>query len=208
MRIQELVILLSESVDCQPEFTDGGARIFHMQEIAPRAYLHTVFPPLNEELTTKAFARYGQYTNSYVRYLANFNGALLFGGKISLRGYTRYTKELGAPISLDYGNIIEVPHFLDAGEFVFGALVGETIVPVLTWRLNGLVRLRHTTTGEVGAEWDSLDSMLVDEIGRLSRLHDNEGLFKGGHRLPEGARHWDIVSPPDIVRLLSDEDKN
>jgi hypothetical protein len=127
-----LVTLLSDTVDSRDvEHVRGGVLIGHEPNRAPLAYRHILYEGATAADLEEVRMKYLNDFNYAARaLLSEMNGARLFSGKISFRGYVGALRRdledrLGQPVSLDYGNRIGRPKRLPQGDFVVGGLVGE-----------------------------------------------------------------------------------
>lgn len=180
------------------EFGRGGRCIGHIPWIGSQAYLHTLFEPLNESQVAKLETDVSAHLTPQIKgFYLNTNGVDLF--HISIRGLIGMidrTMKGGVrqPISIRYGSIHERPKNLAVGDFVFGGLVGETIVGQLVISPKGDVRVVHPLNGaDVADTWPTFDDFIFAECDRLSLLHTAEGKFLGDDkdRLPPLARRWE-----------------
>lgn len=181
------------------EFGRDGLCIGRTPWEGPHGFLHEIYESLDEAQVQQLEASYEVVFDQSLRgFYRNANGCSLFsilsiGGVVGLvdRLVLRGVRQ---PVSLDYGNTVERPQGLGATDFIFGGIVGETIVGQLVIGRNGEVRLVHPTRGnDAAVVWQSFDDFLFSEIDRLTEHHNLRGEFTGppDHRLPPGARRWE-----------------
>jgi hypothetical protein len=181
------------------EFGRGGRCIGHIPWVGSEAYLHTLFEPLSaaqiEKLETQVDAR---LTPQIKGFYLNTNGVDLFH-IVSMSGLIgqidRQMKGgVRQPISVRYGSVHEGPKGLATGDFVFGGLIGYSVVGELVISPKGDVRVvRQRDATDVADTWPTFDDFLFAELDRLSLLHTAEGKFLGekADRLPPLARRWE-----------------
>lgn len=157
---QKLVTLLSGTADGQPSMVEGGFLWMPRPEIAPKAYRHRVYDGLSETGLREVELRYGARANKYaLEWLSAANGARLFDGALVLKGLVTSEKRdptspLGQPISLDFGNLLGIPSYVGADQFLAGTFIFEDDLLPITLESNGQV-----VVFEDGAElerWDSI----------------------------------------------------
>lgn len=177
----QFLALLSSSLDDEPIHVAGGAQLGRLGDEGQIAFLHTLYPPLSENLIATVEARLGcDLPASYRAFLSQVsNGARLFN-VISLYGLVEQIDRdpahpLGQPISIDYGNSLEPVPGLGSGELCIGGMVGWSSHGRLILSPGGRVKLAHPDHGEVAVEWPSLPEFLTSEIARLSGSHDRAG---------------------------------
>ncbi|MBP6014629.1 MAG: hypothetical protein KBA31_20545 [Alphaproteobacteria bacterium] len=182
------------------QFGSGGVCIGPTPWEGSNAYLHEVYEPLTLAEVRGLEVHYRTTLSDGMRgFFLNANGASLFGSILSISGVVglidrKVTGGIRQPISLDYGNVVERPRGLERSDFVFGGIIGDSVVGQLVVATNGGVRLVHPTNGkDVGDGWDTFESFIFGEIDRLSALHSTSGQFLGSpsDRLPPKARRWE-----------------
>lgn len=168
--LQKLATLLSGSADGEPIVVEGGFLWMARPDIAPKAYRHRVYDGLEEGKLQEVVQRYGRRANAAaLAWLASANGARLFDGTVVLKGFVssdvRDSKSaLGQPISLDFGNIIGIPKFISADQFVAGTVIlGDDLLPIV-----------------------------LDEQGRVSVFHDEREVnsWPSIYDFLSGASEW------------------
>jgi hypothetical protein len=181
-------------------FGRGGRCIGNTPWKGPQAFLHELYEPLDEAGIAAIEARVNARVEQQLRgFYLNANGAHLFH-TISMHGLIGLIDRtlkggIRQPISVDYGNHDERPRGLVSGDYVFGGIIGETVVGQLLMNAaGGGVRLVHPIDGtDVALTWPSFEDFLFAELDRLTLLHNDKGEFTGGKydRLPPEAARWE-----------------
>ncbi|MBS1689402.1 MAG: SMI1/KNR4 family protein [Bacteroidetes bacterium] len=173
-------ILLKYAVFGKKELADGTLLIAPAKFVAPEAWVHQIYPPLNEdEIKILEEQIAGLIPNSYVIFLKEYsNGINIFNDVLALFGYRkrrgRGIDDVWQPYSMIIPNTIErIKNATD--EMIF---IGS-----YSWDGSKIYINRNTEKvyrclrGDITPlnEWDCFEQMIVTEIKRLSKLHTNEG---------------------------------
>ena len=170
--------------------TPSGARaVGHVPLIGPRAYLHTVFPPLGREgLAAVATEVRRTLPEQYRELLQRTNGLLLFGSSLYVYGLrTSYARDGRDrfPFSGDLSNTLERPPRIPDHAVVVGGYGKDG--SKLFVDENGAARCDRDS-GVVLNRWASLAEWLAAETDRMSDLY----------LLPKEPAHgmWPSAPPP------------
>ena len=163
--------------------SDNGARMFgHVPFVAPQAWFHILFPPLDE-------AALGQLERSLMRpipgpyrdLLRVTNGLHLFGGELALYGRrTDYSRkpEIRLPFDLTDPNVHERPRAADPSWFIFSFYQEDGSPAYMDPKDNRVYRGSRDLTRPRLNQWSSLDDYLEQEIGRMAPLFDERGRLR------------------------------
>jgi len=172
---------LAQKLSVTPESVGGGLRILRTPHVAPLAYFHVIYPPLLQLQIDEASLSLGRKVpNAYAQVLLSANGASLFGGVLSLRGYTpklsRNLSGLGQPVSLIYGNLFERPAGLPEDDFAIGTYVcGDNLFPIFMDNSSAIKVIDLAVPTKILSYWKSFDSFIGEEMNRLADLFDASG---------------------------------
>ena len=171
--------------------TASGTRLVgHVPHVAPEAYLHIVFPPLDGVRLSALEQAIGRpVPPAYRRLLSITNGLDLFSSSLSIYGHrTSYARAGDAarqPFSAVVPNTAERPPGIPNDAVVVGGYGrdGSQI-----YVLDGAVYRCDRDNGAPLNMWPDLFSMLVTEARRLATHFDASG------RLTTGGR-WSAPTP-------------
>lgn len=160
----------------------NGARLIgHIPAVAPEAYLHSVFPGLDQTGMARLEGVAGRPLPESLRALySRCNGLILFNGALSLFGLRDPFLEgdegdVGQPFSIDIPNLDERPGDAKDDMVFFG--VYEWDGSLLYGRPGSaeVIRCRPDSVRPV-TSWPSLAMALTGEVKRLRALHGRDGL--------------------------------
>lgn len=152
----------------------GGILIGHVPSVAPLAYLHTIFAPLEvAEFDELEQALQRGLPSAYRDALTQTNGLKLFVSSIAFYGFRLSVARSGdssrQPYSIVTANTLERPRGLKDNELVVGTYSFDGSIltmtggsPNLTWRTQDGLHSNRI--------WPSLDEFLSQEIPRLEKL--------------------------------------
>jgi len=160
---------------------DGVQLIGHVPHVAPEAYLHLVFPGLNdkevEQLDVEIRRRLPAWLRDFYR---RANGIDMFSGTLSIHGLRRYLiDDNGAPqpFSLSLINVDErVPGAPD--DCIFFATYGFDGSLLCTLGKGNQVYRTGRETFEILNRWKTFSSAIIEETERISNLFNNNGELK------------------------------
>lgn len=164
-------------------YNNGTIKYGHIPDVAPQAYLITVFSPISTIELSILESSIGQdIPNEYSSFLMNFsNGLNLFLSRFCLYGFvSRINRQIGAipqPFSLSQLNIYEHPKNSKDTFFFIGGYdydgsklyIDKQTGEVHYCKKNDSTSLYH---------WKNFDDMFSSEIKRLSAFFDDNGRMK------------------------------
>jgi hypothetical protein len=160
--------------------SDNGAHMFgHVPHVAPEAWFHILFPPLDEaELADVEGSIRRPIPAPYREFLRTTNGLHLFSGSLALYGRRRdYSRRVSIVLPFDLGvpNLRERPRASDPTWFIFGFYDEDGSRAYIDpgdgrvyWGSRDMTRSRLKA-------WASLDAFLAHEVSRLSGHFDDRG---------------------------------
>lgn len=168
--------------DATSRHLDTGARyIRHQPERAPLAFLHSLYPPVSEELLFDVEHRIGTLPKDYRSFLMRANGAALFEGIFYLYGCTGDQVERSPAlekrnaISLAFKNELFAatqPGLWSDGWISMGSVVGWSSVLDLEIQRDGRCAISQTggtrKRRETNSFFDMLDLIMVTLEGCFS----------------------------------------
>jgi hypothetical protein len=172
------LILEWEPLGCRVA-ADGARLIGHVPHVAPEAYLHVVFPALDDEGIAQIAEQIGRSLPPDLEaFFRMANGIDLFSSSLcvdGLRGdYVRTDNDAWQPFSISLINLDERPPDADDCHVFFGGYNWDrSLLYLAPW--SPKVYRCSPTTAEPLNEWPSLGHMLVSEVKRLALLFDRQG---------------------------------
>lgn len=156
------------------EISANGTRLIgHAPHVAPLAYYHIIFPPLEPQEIVHLEKQIGQHLPSDLKdFLLISNGLGVFIGELSVFGLRHhFDRSIAAsrePFSLITENTLDRPPRLDRNLFLIGG-----------GNQNGSHYAINTTSGEIShlhprslrpiAQWENIWDMLLQEVTRLQQ---------------------------------------
>lgn len=158
---------------------NGVRLIGHIPHAAPEAYLHIIYPPLNnEQITSIEEAITKKLPDELKAFLKVSNGINLFADSLSIDGlrhsYVRVGDEAWQPYSMVTPNTIERPPDADESLVFLGGYCWDGSLLCMTPHSPVVYRCQFGTA-KVLNKWSSFDEMLTSEVNRLSTLFDEKG---------------------------------
>lgn len=154
--------------------TKGARLIGHVPEIAEKAYMHVIFPPLEErhisELKDRLAGRV--IPDSYLSLLKLANGMYLFPGEITIHGYIPLNKEKSKSFFDNPSNIM-----IDNGQLMVKGSESSDITigwyqsdgSYINIKCDGrVIRFKPEFPMQIINVWPTLTSWLIEEITRLN----------------------------------------
>jgi hypothetical protein len=170
-----------------------GARLVgHAPHVAPEAYLHVIFPPLNEADLDALEAEVGRpLPIDYRAVLRLANGLSLFSGSLSIYGRRTSSARTGdaarQPFSATTPNKFERPRGLTEDAVVVGGYSDDGSL-VYVGATGEVCRCSRDSASPLN-RWRDLPAMLTHESNRLATCFDETGRLRDGGRGP--------APPPD-----------
>lgn len=156
---------------------DGTLLIGKAQHIAPKAWLHSIYPPLVDSEIEGLERKLGaKIPENYRVFLKESNGLKLFNTTFCLDGlrknYRRAEQEVWQPFDICIPNVSERPQNAKSSFFFIG---GYDWDGSLLFTDGGKVFLCNREDAKPLYEWSSFEEMLSSEIKRLMTLFDKNG---------------------------------
>lgn len=172
------VILEAERLGSQ-QLSTGVRLIGHVPHVAPEAYLHSLYPALDDEQVVSLEQQVGRsLTSELKKFLGRANGVQLFSDAFTIEGlrhsYVRIGPESHQPYSMSTANIPERPRDADPSIVFFGGYEWDGSALGMSPDSPVVYRFERGST-KVLNQWASFSEMLLSEVHRLSKLFDNEG---------------------------------
>lgn len=168
------------------ELSTGVVLIGHVPHVAPEAYMHVLYPPLDaSQISTIEHALGRQLPIELKTFYQRLNGVQLFSYTMWINGlrfsYVRSGEEAWQPYSIITPNTVERPEDADDSLVFFGGYRWDGSSLCMRSDSPAVYRCAPGTSVPLN-KWRSFDEMLISEIDRLSGLFDTRG-----RRLDESA---------------------
>lgn len=156
-----------------------GARVFgRVPHVAPRAWLHKVYPPLQErELTLLEGSLHRPIPEAYRTWLTLANGLNVFSEAFVLDGRRAdYSRQAAVvqPYDLALANVLERPRDADPETFFVGSLL-EAEYLLYLMPSTGVVHACSRRRTIPLTTWESLPALITSVMVSLKAAFDNEG---------------------------------
>jgi hypothetical protein len=166
------------------EMPDGAKLIGRVPHVAPLAWLHEVFPPLDLEDEEALVANVPGFASSRVReILREFNGCNLFSSELFLLGQcTSYDRSgsVHEPWSIYDTNVLDQNDEVPPDALIIGGSNGlPDGVTMIETRDRRVEAYDCMSPYRKLFEWASVDQWLFAEINRLGKLFDDQGRLIG-----------------------------
>jgi hypothetical protein len=160
--------------------SENGAHMYgHVPHVAPEAWFHILFPPLDESALAELESRLRRpVPDSYRELLKITNGLDLFSGAITLYGLRKdYSRKPSIVLPFDLGdpNVHERPRIMDPSWFIFCSYRADGSSAYIDPGDGRVYRGSRDMTKPRLNQWASLDTFLGDEVRRLGPHFDNRG---------------------------------
>jgi SMI1/KNR4 family protein SUKH-1 len=147
--------------------------------VGEEAYLHVIFPPVDENLIAQAEQRLRRAVPRSLRDVwSDCNGLSVFGGALDLFGCRANWKRSGdsvwQPYDIEDPNTLERPKRLLESFFVVGGIGGDGDLLCIDTGSDGVIRCAQDGKA-TDHEWPSLPAALAAEFARLEALFEKEG---------------------------------
>jgi len=178
--LTEVMNVVRQAASFGSATSDNGAHLYgHVPHVAPEAWFHILFPPLETDALTELDKRLGRpIPDSYRELLMRTNGLHLFSGALALDGlrrdFSRKTS-IREPFDLGDPNVFERPRAADPTWFIFGFYKSDGSTVYIDPRDGRVYRADRDMTEPRLNQWDSLDTFLRDEVRRLVGHFDDRG---------------------------------
>ena len=164
------------------ELPGGGKLLGHIPHVAPEAWLHEVFAPLNDKNLNQIEMEIKKPIPFVFReFLKKVNGLMLFSCSLSIYGYrvgfARSGEAVWQPFSLVTPNTIERPKDAKESLFCIGGYGWDGSRLYIDGATLKVFRAERRSTAPIN-EWNTFEDMLVAETARIALLFDDKG-----HRL-------------------------
>ena len=173
--------VLTDNESSLVKLPDGTLLIKNIPKVAPEAYLHQVFSPLNiEEIDLLEQAVGAGIPEDYKVFLQQANGLSLFSNSIALHGYKKSysrTTSVREPFSLASLNENDRPFDSPIECFFIGSYRSDGSLLYLTRKDNRIHRCTRDSIRPID-EWKNLQECLLSEYERIGRLFTPDGYKK------------------------------
>jgi hypothetical protein len=161
------------------ELGNGTKLIGHVPHVAPEAWHHRIFPPLNENSIREIEKIiHMALPDSYVEFLKSTNGINMFSDSLSFSGlrlsYVRVGDESIQPYHIKTFNLYERPEDSE-NSFVFVGHYFDDGSLLYIDKSDGAVYRCTRESSKPLNRWDDFWGMLLSETIRLSKLFDRQG---------------------------------
>jgi SMI1 / KNR4 family (SUKH-1) len=162
------------------DLSNGVRLIGHVPDLAPEAYLQSIYPPLsNEEIRNIEEQIARPLPLSLKQFFQVANGIHLFSCALSIDGLRRSTVRTGIesrqPFSIVTPNTIERPKDADDRAVFFGGYEWDGSQLMMSPQAPTVYRCARRTARQI-TQWPSFEEMLMSELARLSELFDEKGI--------------------------------
>lgn len=207
MTTEDLLDLIATCVSHQPQPAPGGFLVCHMPLVGEFAHFGRVYDPVSGERARAWAGKAHLQRNPYLSFVTDVANGLHIAN-ISLYGVIEMVDrslgaDVGQPISLDYGNVVERPANLEDTDMVIGGMVGWSARGAYVMDCQGSIRLVHHADGaDVADEWYNLEAMLTVELTRIAALHDADGRERTSYTdlMHPNGRRWETEVETGITR--------
>jgi len=159
--------------------SSGVHFIGNIPHVAPEAYFHVVYPPMDDDQISALEHQIGRSLPEELQsFYKQSNGIKLFAYALSIDGmrhsYVRTGDDAWQPYSIITQNVQERP--LDAPETLvfFGGYEYDGSSLGMSPESPVVYRFAPQSVTPLN-EWSSFDDMLISEVRRLSKLFDEQG---------------------------------
>lgn len=161
---------------------DGTELIGHVPHVAPEAWLHIRFRPLEAEEVVMLETQLGRgLSPGHREFLLHANGLSLFSGSLAVYGhrhtYARRGDARWQPFSIVEPNMYERPHGSQPADLFLGGYEQDGSLIYTRSPAPFVHRCSRSSAHPVNT-WPSLPGMLASETLRLSELFDDRGVLR------------------------------
>lgn len=161
------------------QLSNGTRLIGHVPHVAPEAYFHVVYAPLNDAEIRTLEQQIGRPLPRDLKHFYGLcNGLKLFSYALAIDGLRRTNTRTGDdawhPFAMDVANVKERPKNVDDSFVFFGGYEWDGS----TLGMSGQSREVHRCAPQSARRlntWASLSDMLCSEVRRLSSLFNADG---------------------------------
>ena len=160
---------------------NGTLLIGKAPHIAPKAWLHSIYPGLKEKQIELLKTQLGRdIPNDYLEFLKISNGIKLFTTTFCLDGfrsnYQRTIEDSRQPFDILIKNVMERSLHIRSSLFCIGGYDWDGSSLYIDERTNRVVLLDGDDEGHTIYEWDNFEVMFESEVSRLITLFDKNGV--------------------------------
>lgn len=158
---------------------NGSILLGHVPHVAPEAWLHQLYCPLNtleiDELESRVKVT---IPKSFREFLGFANGAGLFSASLSIFGkrtsYARTGDEAWQPFCIVTANTFERPSYALTSQIVVGSYRSDGSLVLVDGKSERVTRCKSRSK-KILNTWPDLSTMLTLEVIRLAELFDSNG---------------------------------
>ena len=181
MIAQDLIHTMCADAEGDIRVMENGARLLvHTPHVAPRAYLHSIFPPLSSIEIFDLDVSVGEVlSEDYRTLLSESNGLELFSNALSIYGLVTENRRsvdavLKQPFDIVSPNVDEYPRFAAEGHCIIGSFKTDGSLILTDILTPSIVRVDRDAYEELN-RWECLRNFLTSEYRRMSKLFDTKG---------------------------------
>lgn len=178
---EELILMLDKYSALGERVMPNGARLIgHVPHVAPLAYLHTIYPPLNLEELCQVEKTIGRKIgNSLADFYKITNGVKLFSGELTIDGLRTdnsrsIESSLSQPFDIGTVNVDERPAFAEDDMIFIGGYKDDGSLLYMRYGGNDVFRCSQTSKAPLN-HWTSIVDLLLSESKRFVDLFDESG---------------------------------
>jgi hypothetical protein len=177
----DLISLVSKFSNNHDVETESAFFRTKVPQVAPEAYLHTIYKPAPESLVTEV-SRQLKFPTAVLDFYHHWNGANLFVNVLAVFGC------VPSGALLNRTERFKLPPFdlLEVNRELAGKLSGTKLIALAAYGFDGSLVCVDPTGGEIVCfvgenisseriRWKSIDEWLETEIGRIAFLFDERG---------------------------------
>lgn len=163
------------------KLSNGARLIGHVPHVAPEAYLHSFFPGLDpDEIRGLENEIERELPEALEAFYARCNGLDLFAGSLSIFGLRDPflegdAGEVGQPFSMVTPNVDERPADADDSFVFFGFYEWDGSLLYAAPSSPEVIRCSPESSEPLNT-WPSLRAALTEEVKRLGKLFDRDGV--------------------------------
>lgn len=160
----------------------GVQLIGHIPHLAPEAYLHVVFPALDESQLEEIERQVERpLPEPFRRLLEMSNGMLLFAYSLAIYGLrglnVRTGDEAWQPFSIRTSNTMERPRNIPWSALIVGSYRQDGSYVYIDGDTGVTIRCTRQSGTNLN-QWDNFETFLLSEVTRLSTAFDSYGKLR------------------------------
>ena len=163
------------------DYGDGAMLIGHVPHVAPAAYLHRIYSPLNNnDITLLENLLQRNLPNQFKSFLLKHNGISFFLDSLYLYGLEknsdgRLSKPIFHPFSILIPNTIERPKDAEDSFLFIGGYGDDGSKLYIDDKTGKVFHCERYYSKKILKVWPNIEIMLLDETKRISKKFDENG---------------------------------